>query len=136
MSLPPTKSVATILLVENEALLLKFISIVLKRAGFEVLSASTANNAVQISETFTGPIHVLLTGVSMPRTSGPELATILETRPELRVMLMSSDPEARTLAADHGWYFTEKPFTASCLVARILDALTVRVGMRVAGGEC
>lgn len=127
MTQPSTLTAGTILLVENEALLLKFIGIVLKRAGFEVLSASTAEDAVQISEAFAGPIHLLLTGVSMPRVSGPELATIREMRPELRVMLISSDPEVRTLAAGHGWYFLETPFTASTLIATIQGALVPRL---------
>ena len=133
MKQPARLNAATILLVENEPLLLKFMCIVLKRARFEVLSASTAEDAVQITEACTEPIHLLLTGVLMARASGPELATMLERRPDLQVMLMSSDPESRTLAAGHGWHFLEKPFTASTLLASIQGALVPRVGLGTVG---
>jgi two-component system cell cycle sensor histidine kinase/response regulator CckA len=124
MPLPHKPVPKTILLAENEPLLLRLVHTILERAGFAVLSATTAEVAIRIEQDFRGTIDLLLTGVSMPRLSGPELAEQLKSlRPELRVMLMSSDPAARTLAFNRGWHFIEKPFLPSALLDRINSAL-------------
>jgi DNA-binding response OmpR family regulator len=70
----------TILLVEGEPLLLKYVRTILERAHFMVLSANTAESAIGIGQT-TGTIHLLLSGVSMPGFSGIESAEQLEGRP-------------------------------------------------------
>lgn len=108
--------IKSILLVESEPLLLKFVRTVLEIAGFEVLSARTAEGALRIAQESGKTIDLLLTGLSMPGMSVPELAEQLKDRRGLPVMLMSSEPAARTIAIDHGWYFTEKPFSASVLL--------------------
>jgi CheY-like chemotaxis protein len=93
LSLSP-KLTACILLVESEPLLLRFLRKVLDAAGFKVLAVDNAEAAIEVEKRI-GVIDLLLTGVSMPRLSGPRMAEILEAaRPGLRVMLMSSNPIA------------------------------------------
>lgn len=114
----------TILLVEDEPLLIKFVSSVLLRAGFAVLSAESADEALRLEADFTPPIDLLLTGVSLPRVSGAELAQRLEwRRPGIPVVLMSGDPTVQPLATSYGWHFIQKPFLAAALVRLIGDAL-------------
>jgi two-component system cell cycle sensor histidine kinase/response regulator CckA len=123
MALQPKPTPKTILLVENEPLLLKYLRTILERAGFTVLSAITAEEAIRIEQGYMGTIDLLLTGVSMPRLSGPELAEELERRrPGLRVMLMSSDTSARALTLKDRWSFIEKPFLQSSLLDKIRNA--------------
>ena len=122
----------TILLVENEPLLLKFVRKILERAGYSVLSAATPEAAGWIERDFPETIDLLLTAASLPRLSGPELAEKLELRrPELRVMLMSGDPAARSIALNCGWSFTEKPFSIPAFLGKIKNALALDVGAPV-----
>lgn len=120
MSLPGPK---TILLVEDEPLLLRFVRSVLQRAGYAVLSAATPEAAMAIERDCRGPIELLLTGFSLPRLSGPELAETLEwRRPEMRVMLMSCDPDARSTALACGWSYIGKPFPISTFIDTVESA--------------
>ena len=80
----------TILVVEDDSAILNRVKLILERAGFEVLSAGSANQARFITEGFPRPIHLLLSDVMMPDVSGPESAKALkQDRPDMRVMLMS-----------------------------------------------
>jgi two-component system, cell cycle sensor histidine kinase and response regulator CckA len=128
--LPPELTPKTILIVESEPLLLRFVRTILEAAGFAVLSAATAEAAIRVDHDFTGDIDLLLTCFSMAGSSGAELTQELEwRRPRLRAMLMSSDPAAQTLALNHGWYFAEKPFLPSALLGKIKNALSLDVGV-------
>ncbi len=63
---------------------------VLERHGYKVLAARGPTEADAIIAEHGGPIHLLLTDVIMPGGTGPELAArAIESRPELRVLLMS-----------------------------------------------
>jgi DNA-binding response OmpR family regulator len=111
---PATK---TILLVEQDPLVVTFIRTLLEKAGFAVLSATTAEQALRIEADFSGTIHLLLVALTMPATSGADLAQkLLQRRPELQVILMSSYPDGQMLAAKNGWRFLAKPFSATALL--------------------
>ena len=113
----------TILVVENEPLLLKFLSRILTKAGYRVLAASTAEEALRIEANFEGEIDVLLTALTLPRLSGTGLAEKLEWKRGLPVMLASSLAEASTIAEDHNWHYLDKPFDISTRLAMIRTAL-------------
>jgi len=128
---PSSRASKTVLLVENEPLLLEFVHKILARAGISVLSAATAEAAIRIDHEFTGTIDLLLTAGSMPRLSGPELAERLESgRPGLRVMVMSGYPAA-CLPLHYGWCFLQKPFSRSALLGKVEEALSSDVGTAV-----
>ena len=134
MSLQRQPTTKTILLVDSEPLLLKFIRMVLEREGLTVLSAASAEKALELGQDSAIAVDMLLTSVSLPGTSGPELAAQLErARPELRVMLMSSDPASPNLALNFGWQFISKPFLPAELVERIRNAITRGLGSSVVG---
>ena len=80
----------TILLVEDEDLVRVLAKRVLERAGFAVLTAENADQALALAADHDGRIDLLLTDVIMPRILGPELAIRLELlRPGLRVLFTS-----------------------------------------------
>ena len=115
----------TIVVVEDEAIILKMVTHILKRAGFTVLSANTASEARQTVADFPGKIHLLLSDVEMPDIAGPDLAFQLKAiRPELRVILMSGHADGALLVLNYGWHFIRKPFLAAMLVATVKDVLT------------
>ena len=115
----------TILVVEDTAIVLKVVTNILHRAGFTVLSATTAAGAEQIVANFPGKIHLLLSDVEMPDIAGPDLVVKLKAiRPELRVVLMSGHADGALLVLNYGWHFIRKPFLASMLVDTVKDVLT------------
>jgi two-component system cell cycle sensor histidine kinase/response regulator CckA len=120
MSLLPIVALETILVVDDTPLVLEAVSLVLKNAGFTVLSASSPEEAIQISLDFSGTIHLLLTDVMMPKMSGPDLATkLVEQRAELRVMLMTGYAGGDLLILNYGWHLIKKPFVPSLLREKI-----------------
>jgi CheY-like chemotaxis protein len=81
----------TILLVEDEPALLRMTQRVLERNGFEVLTATTGQEALDAWEQANGNVDLLLTDVVLPDgMSGILLAgKLLAKRPALRVICTS-----------------------------------------------
>jgi two-component system, cell cycle sensor histidine kinase and response regulator CckA len=124
MSLPLTKSLETILVVEDNPVVMKPVVMMLQHAGFNVLSASGAQEAIQVESEFAEIIHLLLSDVMMPGMAGPVLAKQLQQkRPHMRVVLMSGFTDGAVLLLNHGWHFIAKPFQANALLNRVNDAL-------------
>jgi two-component system, cell cycle sensor histidine kinase and response regulator CckA len=80
----------TILVVDDNELVLEPVVKILERANFKVLSAPNAAVALDLAEGTTATIDLLLSDVEMPGMSGPDLGEMLKkSRPDLHVMLMS-----------------------------------------------
>jgi DNA-binding response OmpR family regulator len=124
MSLLPIVAPETILVVDDTAVVLEAVSLILKNAGFTVLSASSPEEAIQISLDFAGTIHLLLTDVMMPRMSGPELADkLVAQRTKLRVMMMTGYTGGNLLVLNYGWQLITKPFVPEVLREKVNDIL-------------
>ena len=124
MSLLPIVALETILVVDDTPLVLEAVSLVLKNAGFNVLSASSPEQAIQVSLDFPGTIHLLLTDVMMPKMSGPDLAAkLVEQRAKLRVMLMTGYAGGDLLILNYGWHLIKKPFVPSILREKVDSVL-------------
>ncbi len=117
----------TILLVEDEEIVRQFISRILEEAGYQVLKAAYGGEALQISETFSDPIHLLLTDVIMPHMSGRELTeSIIPHRPSIKVIYMSGytdDAIGQHGILEEGIEFMQKPFTPTTLLQKIRNIL-------------
>jgi two-component system cell cycle sensor histidine kinase/response regulator CckA len=127
---PPAMSTngATILLVEDNPSLEQIARRILKRYGYSVLSAPSAEEAVRVSRGHAGAIDLLLTDVVMPGQSGPSLATLLTTeRPAMRVLHMSGytdDAVVRHGALSGTATFLQKPFTPEGLGRKVREVLS------------
>ena len=87
----------TILLVDDDLALLKLLKALLDGAGFHVLAAKSASEALRMCR--RTKIDLLLTDVSMPDLMGPELAMhVVDFDPDVRVLYMSGS-DAESLAA-------------------------------------
>ncbi len=121
------RGVETVLLVEDEDPVREFINETLRESGYNVLMASNGEEALNVSQKYAGPIHLLLTDVVMPRMGGPELATRLkQERPDARVLLMSGytdDGQAHREVQDATWAFIQKPFSITQFGAKVREAL-------------
>jgi len=126
-AIAPQRGNETILVVEDEPVLSQLVETSLKRRGYEVLVASSGETAESIAQSHKGPIHLLLTDVVMPQTSGREVAKrICELRPQTRVMWMSGYTDEAIMhhgILDPGVHFLQKPFTPSTLAQKVREVL-------------
>lgn len=117
-------SLETILVVEDDPLVLNSVRTILENAGFCVLTATNSTEAIKKEDGYWDTIHLLLSDVMMPDMSGPVISKLLKKhRPEMRVMLMSGYPEGDMLFLNHGWHFIQKPFVPQALVAKVNEVL-------------
>jgi DNA-binding NtrC family response regulator len=100
----------------------------LVRRGYVVIDAAGADEALRASDRHPGTIHLLLTDVVMPGTSGPSLAAEFAARqPRAKVLFMSGYTDDLVLThgvADGTAAFIEKPFAAPKLLGRIRKVLS------------
>ncbi|MFI5096796.1 MAG: PAS domain S-box protein [Candidatus Acidiferrales bacterium] len=117
----------TILLVEDEEDVRNLIQTVLTEHGYDVIPARDPQHAEQLAATYAREIHLLLTDVVMPGTSGRELASrITPHRPDIRVLFMSGYTEnviTRGGMLEKGLAFLQKPFTPVVLVEKVREVL-------------
>src|SRR5688572_2781348 len=83
----------TVLVLDDEDSVRRLVTAVLESAGFHVLSAAEGARALDIARTHHGPIHLLITDVTMPEMDGREAASaITAVRPHCRVLFISGYP--------------------------------------------
>ena len=114
---------STVLLVEDEPLIRLFISELLEEAGFKVVEAANATEALVILEAGLR-VNVLLTDVDMPSgCNGFELAhRVHKSWPEAEILIMSGRqwPEEGDLPP--GAAFLAKPCPNEAIVSRVHSA--------------
>jgi CheY-like chemotaxis protein len=117
-------SVETVLLVEDQKQLRRAVSTLLDRTGYRVLTTGGPEEALEVAEQHA--VDLLLTDVSMPAMSGPELADRLRAiNPGLRVLYMSgyASEALRQVDADAELHFIAKPFTPDELLKKLRHTL-------------
>ena len=116
----------TVLLVEDEQGVRRLLRHVLETRGYQVLEASNGEEALRIFQE-SGPIHLVLTDMIMPRMGGRELANQLYSiSPNLRIVFMSGytdDVLLQTGELGRGMSFLQKPLRPDILTAKVREAL-------------
>jgi PAS domain S-box-containing protein len=131
---PPARADAprgteTVLLVEDDDGVSRFLAGTLRRSGYQVLVASHPAAALALVETYADPIHLVITDVVLPGGTGLELVLDLaELRPGLPALYISGYADG--VLADQGTvpkasHFLQKPFSAADLLTRIRQILSV-----------
>jgi two-component system cell cycle sensor histidine kinase/response regulator CckA len=117
----------TVLLVEDELQVRNLTERLLTMAGYKVLAASSADEALALMADHDGKIDLLLTDVVMPVMSGRQLAkNLCGQRPGLRVLYMSGyadDIIDKHGVLEPGISFLAKPFSPEQLFGKIREAL-------------
>ena len=116
------------LLVDDDAPVRRVAASILRRAGYEIIEAASAEQAARMWQEQHGRIDLLLTDLFMPGPiSGVELAELLRTaRPELRVLYISGLRdrfEQSGVLFEPGRNFLPKPFDAATLAAIVRRCL-------------
>jgi two-component system, cell cycle sensor histidine kinase and response regulator CckA len=129
----------TILLVEDEPFVRESTASILERAGFTVLPAADAQEAMKIYAECPRAIDLVMTDMVLPGRTGEQLGQDLRAHsPELPVLVTSGyghpeyeidEPESRT-------YFLAKPYSRRSLlekVEKLLASLPLRHAATQAG---
>jgi CheY-like chemotaxis protein len=116
----------TILLVEDELFVREVAGKVLRSAGYQVLTARAAPEAIRICDQCSWNVALLLSDIVLPGQSGHELANALKHRcPSLRVLLMTGYSMKYTeVEADSSERVClKKPFSAQMLLRKVRQVL-------------
>jgi two-component system cell cycle sensor histidine kinase/response regulator CckA len=120
----------TILVVEDEEMVRKLVVETLRIEGYQVLEASGPEEARCICKVQSGPIHLMITDVVMPKESGHTLARKLgRLRPLMKVLFMSGYTDSAVVNSgvlDSENEFLQKPFTPGALTRKVREVLEGR----------
>ena len=117
------KAMKRVLLVDDERAILKVLSIKLRISGYDVVTASSGKEALDvISSAYP---DVMLLDVIMPGMDGFEVLEKLRTSSELPIIVFSARPENAQKAIELGANdFLAKPFNVDEMVGRIENLLS------------
>ena len=120
------QSPRTILLVEDEPFVREATSGILRHAGFEVLPAENARQALQVYKDCAERIDLVMTDVMMPGATGQQLSCDLRRHsPDLPVLLTSgySNQEFDVEVPALRTFFLAKPYCRRTLLEKIENIL-------------
>ena len=123
-ALPVAPNATTVLVVDDERSNVASLEKIFLREGMRVLTADDAKAALEIARTHR--VHVVLTDLMMPGTSGVELLRALkQVSPDTEVVLMTAygTVETAVQAMREGAYdFVEKPLKRMTIVKSVRKA--------------
>ena len=112
----------TVMVAEDDAMVRTLVRVILEESGYTVIEAASGDEALRLSESYDGPIDVLVTDMVMPGMGGRAVADrLLALRPELRVLYISGYSEDEVLegGSDAQASFVGKPFTPEELALKV-----------------
>ncbi|SHO52274.1 PAS domain-containing protein [Desulfopila aestuarii] len=117
----------TILVVEDEASILRLTSRILTNLGYTVFTANSPGEAIQFAKETDKTINLLITDVIMPEMNGRDLANVLLAMdPNIKCLFMSgytSTVIAGKGVLEEGMRFMQKPFSAADLSRKVGEIL-------------
>ena len=117
----------TILVVEDNSAIREMARAMLERAGYQVLTAGSPDEALRIAKEMGDQVDLLVSDVVMPVMNGRELANELNAFcPGLKHLYMSgytADIIANRGILEDGVNFIQKPFSRSDLEAKVREVL-------------
>lgn len=115
------KGTETVLIVDDEELILTLGETVLSTFGYRVLTATSGARALQILEAATAPVDLVVTDMVMPAMSGRELIERIRVlSPDTRILCSSG--YVRPTQSDDSPYL-QKPFTSQQLLVKVRQTL-------------
>jgi two-component system KDP operon response regulator KdpE len=123
-SRPSSAASARILVIDDEPQILRALRVLLRDAGFEVVPAETASEALDLAA--VRPPQAAIVDLMLPDMDGIELTRRLREWSEMPILVLSAvgeeEQKVRALGAGADDYVT-KPFGSRELVARLQAAL-------------
>jgi len=117
----------TVLLVEDEEMLIKIARRILEELGYTVLTARTPNQAIRLTQDYTGAINLLITDIVLPEMNGKVLyEKLVSMRSNLKCLYMSgytADVIAHRGVLDEGIHFLPKPYDNKALARKVREVI-------------
>lgn len=124
----------TVLVIEDERIILRTSRTMLERLGFHVLEAWTGKMAIEIVENYNGIIDLALLDVNLPDIQGGKIyAEIKNARPNMKVLICSGyeiDGPVQDILDAGAEEFIQKPFTFAALSVAVMDLIERRKNNR------
>lgn len=118
---------ASILLVEDDDMVRRMTTAILKRLGYSVLAVEFPEKALALVKEEGVSVDLLVTDVVMPKMSGVELVTeIRKFKPDFKVLFMSGYTENVIVhqgVLKEGVHFLQKPFSMKTLAKKVRKAI-------------
>ena len=119
--------IETILVVEDDEIILNMAKEILSTAGYTVLTANDGAQAVRVFEEHADEINCVIMDVVMPRMGGKEaMEQLLKKRPALRHFFVSGySPDAGHIhfIKEKELHLLSKPYAANTLLRKIREVL-------------
>jgi CheY-like chemotaxis protein len=113
----------TVLIVDDEDLLLTMGQMVLSSYGYHVLTANTGHKALEILSKSDKHIDLVIVDLVMPQMTGRELIEhIRRLSPDTRIIRTSG--YVRPASGEDGEDYLQKPFTTQDLLLKVKRMLT------------
>jgi two-component system cell cycle sensor histidine kinase/response regulator CckA len=124
--LVPSRTVGTVLMIDENEVLCTVVSIALRTQGFHVFEAHDGPSGVDLFQLHEAAIDVVVMDWTLPGLSGREvLRQLRQIRPGVKVILTSSfskDSAWGTLGGLHPWGFLQKPYLSIELAELLHEA--------------
>jgi two-component system cell cycle sensor histidine kinase/response regulator CckA len=122
-----TSGTGTILVIEDEDVVIDVIRTMLERLGYRILLARTGTHAVDIARTFDGNIDLAILDIVLPDIRGEQVyPLIMEARPNLKVIVCSGytiDGPGQEILDAGAQDFIQKPFSFETLSKKLKEVL-------------
>jgi two-component system, cell cycle sensor histidine kinase and response regulator CckA len=119
--MPPLRG--SILVVEDENFVREVTAEILTAAGYRVLKARSAVEAMREFRQHQGEVELLVVDVVLPGKNGRDVAKeLMRENPELRTVFISGYPENPAEFLHHTIYLP-KPFSLASLMQKIRDVI-------------
>ena len=123
----PLKGTGTILVIEDEEIVIDVTRAMLEMLGYRVMVAKTGEDAIHITETFDGDIDLVLLDIKLPDMEGGKVyPLIMKARPDLKVIVFSGysiEGPARKILDAGAQDFIQKPFSLATLSEKLKEVL-------------
>ena len=117
----------TILMIEDEDVVIEITQAMLEWLGYRVMVAKTGTDAIHITETFDGQIDLALLDIKLPDMEGGKVyPLIMKARPNLKVIVFSGfaiEGPARKILDAGAQDFIQKPFSFATLSEKLKKVL-------------
>lgn len=123
----PQKGTETILIIEDEEMVINVNSEILERLGYHVLKARTGREAITVAMTFDGNIDLAILDIILPDMSGTDTYLyLMEAQPNLKVIVCSGysiDGPAQEILDAGAQSFIQKPVSIADLTLALREVL-------------
>ena len=116
-----TREGTTILIADDEPMMLQVTSMILRHSGYKVFTATDGEAALKMFEEAKQTVQLVISDVVMPGMKGLQLVRSIKNLSESTATLLMSG--TRPILSDADVATIEKPFTGEAFIAKVRDLL-------------